>query len=111
MEVVHRGEVWTIAGGAGRLSSEPRPAVILTSDLFRGLDFVTTVLVTSTHVDSPTRVRVPATETGLERDSFAMADKLHTVPRANLGSRCGRLSTETMLELERAVLVYLGIAR
>ncbi|MCL2787052.1 MAG: type II toxin-antitoxin system PemK/MazF family toxin [Micrococcales bacterium] len=107
-----RGEVWTLAGGAGRLSSKPRPVLIVQSDLFEASDFVTVALVTSTLVDSPTRVPLPTTnQVGLDRESFVMADKLHTVPRANLRTRCGTIPPATMLEVERAILVFLGIAR
>ena len=106
-----RGEVWTVAGGAGRLSSKPRPALIVTSDDFGDLDWVTTVLITTDDTQSPTRVPLGAAEAGLDRPSFAMADKLHTVPRKNLGARCGKVSTATMLDVERAILVYLDIAR
>jgi mRNA interferase MazF len=106
-----RGEVWTIAGGAGRLSAKPRPAIIVGSDLFADLDFVTTVPLTTQPAESVTRVPIGAAEAGIAQDSFAMADKLHTIARSNLGESCGRVSTATMLDVERAILVYLDIAR
>ncbi len=103
--------MWTIAGGAGRLSSKPRPALVVQSDLFGATDFVTVALLTTTEVESPTRVLVPAGgTTDLSRDSYVMADKLHTVPRTNLGRRCGIVPTGVMVDVERAILVYLGIA-
>jgi mRNA interferase MazF len=106
-----RGELWTLAGGAGRLTSKPRPVLVVQSDLFVSADFATVALVTSALVASPTRVAVPATPaTGLERESWVMADKLQTVPRANLQTRCGVVPPRVMLEVERACLVYLGIA-
>ena len=40
-----------------------------------------------------------------------MVDKLTTVPRKRLGSRIGRLADEDMLRLNRAILVFLGLAR
>jgi mRNA interferase MazF len=39
-----------------------------------------------------------------------MVDKITTVPKARIGSRLGRLSDEDMVRLNRAVLVFLGIA-
>jgi mRNA interferase MazF len=39
-----------------------------------------------------------------------MVDKLTTVPRAKLGRRLGRLDPADMVRLERAVLVFLGLA-
>ncbi|MDR3360218.1 MAG: type II toxin-antitoxin system PemK/MazF family toxin [Bifidobacteriaceae bacterium] len=77
-----------MAGGAGRLTSEPRPVLVVQSDLFVSAGFVTVAPVTSTRVASPTRVAMPATPaTGLEREAWVMADKLQTAPRANLQTR------------------------
>jgi mRNA interferase MazF len=39
-----------------------------------------------------------------------MADKIVTVPKTKLGSRLGRLDDEDMLRLNRAILVFLGLA-
>ncbi len=106
-----RGEIWTIAGGAGRLTSKPRPALVLQSDLFSVMESVTVAFLTSNPTPSPTRVAVPSGDmTGISRPSFAMADKITTVRRENLGERCGRISTTTMLDVERAVAVFLGLA-
>ena len=105
-----RGEVWTIAGG-GRISSKPRPAVIMTSELFSSLDHLTVALITTNRAESPVRITVePAATTGLVETSYIMADKLHTIARSNLGHRCGTITSAHLLDLERAILVYLGIA-
>jgi len=109
MVTTHRGELWTVAGG-GRISSKPRPALVVQSDLFAGSDFVTIALVTSQIVDSPVRVNVaPSETTGLSVHSQVMADKLQTVPRGALGTKIGSVSTTTMVDVERAILVYLDI--
>jgi len=39
-----------------------------------------------------------------------MVDKITTVPKARLGANIGRLADEDMVRLNRAVLVFLGIA-
>ena len=39
-----------------------------------------------------------------------MVDKITTVPKAKIGARVGRLADEDMVWLNRAVLVFLGIA-
>lgn len=106
-----RGEIWTLAGGAGRLTNKPRPALVLQSDLFEAMDSLTVALLTTDPTSSPTRVPVaPDGSTGISRPSSVMADKITTVRRGNLGERCGRISTATMLDVERAVAVFLGLA-
>jgi len=78
--------------------------------LFALSSYVTVALLTTDHVASPTRVAVAATAaTGLGEPSFIMADKLHTIPRTSLGGRIGTVPTATMGEVERAILVFLGI--
>lgn len=42
--------------------------------------------------------------------SRLMVDKITTVPKAKIGTRVGRMSDEDMVRLNRAVLVFLGIA-
>jgi mRNA interferase MazF len=47
---------------------------------------------------------------GLSVTSWIMVDKVTTVPRSKIGSRVGWLGAEDMVRLNRAVLVFLGIA-
>jgi mRNA interferase MazF len=39
-----------------------------------------------------------------------MVDKITTVPKSKVGTRIGRLGDEDILRLNRAVLVFLGLA-
>jgi mRNA interferase MazF len=52
----------------------------------------------------------PDENNGLRTSCRLMADKITTIPKAKLGTRLGRLSDEDMLRLNRAVLVFLGVA-
>jgi mRNA interferase MazF len=86
--------------------------VIIQDDAFDATASITVVPLTTVVVGSPSRVPVPATETsGIGHDSFAMADKVTTIRRDQTGARLGRLATATLLELERALMVFLGLAR
>lgn len=106
-----RGELWTVAGGV--YASRPRPALILQDDLFAGTHSLTVVPLTTTLVDAPLlRVRVGADEiSGLQHESHVMIDKITTVRRDNVGSRVGRLTAENLVEVERALMAFLGLAR
>ena len=107
---MNRGEIWAVAGGV--YSAKPRPALIIQDDRFGEVNSVTVVPLTTTAVDAPLlRIPVTATETtGLGRASFAMIDKLTTVRRTNVARRIGRVSSAQMLDVERAVIVFLGLA-
>ena len=106
-----RGEIWTVSGGkdyAGKL----RPAVIIQDDRFDGTDSVTICGFTRDSTDAPLfRLPVePSVTNGLSVTSRIMVDKVTAVPRSKIGSQVGRLAAEDMVRLNRAVLVFLGIA-
>lgn len=40
-----------------------------------------------------------------------MIDKITTVRRENVGARVGRLAPENLVEVERTLMAFLGLAR
>jgi len=106
-----RGEIWT-AAGAKDYAGKPRPVVILQDDRFDASDSITICAFTSDPTDAPLfRLPVePSESNGLRAACRLMVDKITTVPRSKLGTRIGRLADEDMVRLNRAVLVFLGIA-
>ena len=108
---MRRGEIWTVAGG-GDFTGKARPAVILQDDSFDEMASVTLCVFTTTLIDAPLfRVAIrPSAVNGLDAESHLMVDKITTVRRTRLGERVGRLSDEDLVRLNRAVLVFLGLA-
>jgi mRNA interferase MazF len=106
-----RGEIWTVAGGKD-YAGKPRPAVILQDDRFDRTDSITICAFTTDPTDAPLfRLAVePSTSNGLRAVCRLMVDKITTVPKSRIGARAGRLSDEDMVRLNRATLVFLGIA-
>lgn len=110
MSDVRRGDIVLVAGGV--YASKPRPAVVVQDDLFSGTDSLTVCPFTTTVVDAPLlRMGVPSDESsGIDASSYVMIDKLTTVRRGNIGEKVGFLTAVQMLELERRLLVFLGLA-
>ena len=106
-----RGELWTVTGGV--YASKQRPAVIVQDDVFELTESVTVAPLTTTLTDAPLlRLRVATGGlTGLAQDSDVMVDKLTTVRRSDVQVRIGRLSSQQMVELERLLMTFLGMAR
>jgi mRNA interferase MazF len=106
-----RGEIWTASGGAD-YARKPRPVVVIQSDKFDTKNSITICPFTTDPTDAPlVRLLVsPNPVNGLQDTSRLMVDKITTVPKAKLGARIGRLSNEDMVRLDRAVLVFLGLA-
>jgi mRNA interferase MazF len=106
-----RGEIWTVAGGK-YYAAKPRPAVILQDDRFDSTDSVTVCAFTTDPTNAPLlRIVVePNDSNGLRLVCRLMVDKITTVPKSRLGAHIGRLADDDMVRLNRAVLVFLGIA-
>ena len=106
-----RADIWTIAGGPG-YAGKPRPAVIVQDDRFDGTASVTVCAFTTDPTEAPLfRLIVePSPGNGLSMVSRLMVDKLTTVAKNNLGTRIGRLSDEDTVRLNRAILIFLGLA-
>jgi mRNA interferase MazF len=108
---VTRGEVWTAAGGKD-YAGKPLPVVIVQDDRFDATSSITICAFTSDPTEAPLfRLVVEATEkNGLATVSRLMVDKLTTVPKTKLGKRIGRLSDDDMVRLNRALMIFLGLA-
>jgi len=106
-----RGDVWTVAGG-GDYAGKPRPAVIVQDERFDATASVTICAFTSDATDAPLfrLVVEPSAENGLSFASRLMVDKITTVSRTKLGTSIGRISDEDTVRLNRAILVFLGLA-
>ena len=107
-----RGEVWTVSGGAP-YTGKPRPAVIVQEHRFESTSSITLCVFTTEPTDAPLlRMLVEQTDrNGLAGASRLMVDKITTVPKSRLGKRVGELNDEDVLRLNRALTVFLGLAR
>jgi mRNA interferase MazF len=108
---VKRGDIWTVAGGPD-YAGKPRPALILQDDAFDATASITICPFTTHAVDAPLmRLPIdPSERNGLRASSQLMIDKITTVSKKKLETRAGRLSDEDIVRVNRAVLVFLGLA-
>jgi mRNA interferase MazF len=106
-----RGDIWTVATGAG-YTGKPRPAVIVQDDRFDATASVTICAFTTDPTEAPLfRILIePTEENGLREPCSLMVDKLTTVPRSKIRSRTGRLGRGDVIRLNRALVVFLGLA-
>lgn len=106
-----RGDIFT-AAARGTYTGKPRPVVIVQDDRFDATASVTVCPMTTHHVDAPLlRIDIAATPaSGLDQSSHLMIDKLTTMPRDALRDRLGRLSDDDLIRLDRALIVFLGLA-
>lgn len=105
-----RGDIVTIAiqGDFGK----PRPALVIQANQFSKHPSVTVLPLTSTLVAAPlVRITVnPDAGNGLQTTSQIMVDKAITLKRDKLGRHVGQLDVDTLVQVERCLAVFLGIA-
>lgn len=108
---MRRGEVYT-AAVRGAYTGKPRPVAIVQDDRFDATASVTVCPLTTNPVEAPlTRISVePSPLNGLDRPCRLMVDKVTTMPRRNLQDQLGRLLAEDVVRLNRALVVFLGLA-
>ena len=106
-----RGDIWTVAGGAGYVG-KPRPVAVLQDNRFDATESVTICPLTG----DPTAAELfripiePTPSNGLKSRSRLMVDKITTVAKSKVGKQIGRLDDEHVVRLNRAVVVFLGLA-
>jgi mRNA interferase MazF len=108
---MRRGDIWTVAGGKD-YAGKPRPVVIVQDDSFDATDSITICAFTTDETEAPLfRLPIePNDRNGLLATSRLMVDRITTVPKSKVGAQIGRLDDEDMLRLNRAILVFLGLA-
>jgi mRNA interferase MazF len=102
-----RGDVVVVArqGDYGK----PRPALVVQADLYAEHPSIAVLPITSHIIASPLlRIEIGA-ESGLERASQIQIDKPHTSRRERIGRVIGRADDATMLAVNRALAVFLGL--
>jgi mRNA interferase MazF len=108
---VRRGDLVTVAASGD--FGKRRPALIIQADAFADHTTVTVVLLSSALIDAPLLrfTILPDATNGLRLPSQIMIDKTVTVMRTKIREAFGRLSAEALLEVERRLAVFLGIAK
>ena len=108
---MRRGDIWTVAGGRD-YAGKPRPAVIVQDDSFDATQSITICAFTSDETEAPLirLLIVPDQRNCLKTACRLMIDKVTTVPKSKLGKRVGCLGEADMLRLNRALVVFLGLA-
>ena len=109
-----RGEVYLVSldPTVGAEIRKTRPSVVVQNNpANRGSPITIVAAVTSQFEEPlyPTEVLVRAPEGGLTGDSVVLLNQIRSVDKGRLVRRLGALKTETMKEIDRALLLSLGL--
>ncbi len=113
---MRRGDIHTVDldPSRGSEADKRRPAVIVSNDAANatarrlGRGVITVVPVTS-NIERiyPFQVLLPATDTGLDRDSKAQAEQIRSIAVERVGERLGVVPYALMLEIDEALRLHL----
>jgi len=117
-ELVRRGEICLVdlEPVRGAEANKRRPAVIVSNDGANssaerlGSGVVTVVPVTAnTERVYPFQVFLPASVTGLARDSKAQAEQIRSIALERVGPRIGALPSDLLSALDEALRLHLAL--
>jgi len=110
---MERGEVWW-AQLPEPMASEPgfrRPVIIVQSNAFNRSRIRTIIAVVLTSnlrlAEAPGNVLIPASDSGLPKDSVANVSQVITIDRTFLTDRCGRLPSHLIRSVDEGLRLAL----
>lgn len=112
---MERGTVWW-ARLPEPIASEPgfrRPVIIVQSNAFNRSRIRTVVAVVITSnlrlADAPGNVLIPASDSGLPKDSVANVSQIITLDRTFLAEKCGRIPSRFMKAVDDGLRLVLSL--
>ena len=112
---MERGEIWW-AELPAPTTSEPgfrRPVAIVQSNAFNRSRIRTVIAVVLTSnlrlAEAPGNVLIPASDSGLPKDSVANVSQVITVDRTFLTERCGRLPAHSIKSVDDGLRLVLSL--
>ena len=91
-----------------------RPALILQNDIANRASPITIVAAITSQFEEriyPTEVLIKAPEAGLTVDSVALLNQIRSIDQRWLVRRLGMVRPATMINVERALMISLGLVR
>jgi len=112
IEYPKRGEIYLVNLPSKPKDMKNRPALVVSLDIRNKLaSDIIVVPLSTTLRQSPTHVLLQEGEGGLSKASMAKCEQVTTIDKSLLirGPLAGRISDERMREIERAIMVAIGL--
>ncbi len=113
MDWPKRGEIWVVNldPAVGAEIKKTRPALIVSNDINNRYAGTVTLLLVSDQGDKiyPFEVPLPSGSSGLQKASKVKCQQVRTVDKIRLTKRIGIVSEQELRDVERAIMIHLGI--
>jgi len=89
-----------------------RPVLIIQNDIGNTYSPTTIVAAITSKIKRaklPTHIEISATQYQLEKDSVILLEQLRTIDKQRLKERIARLDDETMIKVNEAIVISLGL--
>jgi len=112
--MIKRGEIYfaQLNPVVGSEQGGIRPVLVVQNDIGNQYSPTTIILAITSQINKaklPTHVEIDAATYGLERDSVILAEQIRTIDKTRLKQRIAVLKDETMLQVDKALLVSMGL--
>ena len=108
-----RGDIWTVdfEPVVGSEQGKVRPALIIQNDIGNRHSPVLIVAAITSAAEAlyDTEVEAKAPEGGLRHDSIVLLNQIRTIDKRRVGRFWGRLSPQTMRQVDEAIKISLGL--
>ena len=108
-----RGEVWTVdlEPVVGSEQGKAWPALIIQNDIGNIYSpvLIVAALTSGDEARYDVQVEVKAPEGGLYHNSIVLLNQIRTIDKRRVGRYWGRLSAQTMLQVDEAIKISLGL--
>jgi mRNA interferase MazF len=112
---MQRGDIWwaNLPEPTGSASGYRRPVVVIQADAFTRSRIATIIIVAITSnlrlATAPGNVFLPATESGLPKDSVINVSQIITLDKAMLDEYVDRISATTLTQVEEGIRLVLDV--
>jgi mRNA interferase MazF len=111
-----RGDVYLVSFDptVGAEIKKTRPALVLQNDVGNRWSPITIVAAITSQFDEklyPTEVLIRPPEAGLTQTSVVLLDQIRSVDKVRLVKRLGSVKPQTMVAVDRALQISLGLVR
>lgn len=112
--MIKRGEIYfaQLNPVVGSEQGGIRPVLVVQNDIGNQYSPTTIILAITSQINKaklPTHVEIDALTYGLEKDSVILAEQIRTIDKTRLKQRIAVLQDETMLKVDKALLISLGL--
>jgi mRNA interferase MazF len=108
-----RGDIWTVNSepAVGSEQGKARPALIIQNDIGNHYSpvLIVAALTSGKTARYDVQVKIKAPEGGLRNNSLVLLNQIRTIDKRRVGQFWGRLSPQTMLRVDEAIKISLGL--